>query len=127
MSTALEILKLSPLANEVDCAARYYVDRIDRDHYDGRMSSERACDLYRISVGATVHKRMLEELEPIHKATSRMMSMFLHPTPEIPQGLRDMMESVEKKWAAVFEELCGAPDKRVGMMSTGGTPPKDQP
>jgi len=110
MTTETAIMKLSPLAQEVDCAARYYVDRIDRDHYGGYMPSEKAREVYRLSVGSTVQKRMFEELEPIRKAASRTMLMFLNPVPEMPKELRDLMESVENRWAAVFEELCSISD-----------------
>jgi hypothetical protein len=99
------VRQLSPQAFELDAAARYYVNHIERTHFDGRMPYSQAADLYRSSVASIASQRMLEEMEPIRNALKKTMLIMLRPRLEIPKELQDWLTKIERKWISAAEEL----------------------
>ena len=97
----------SRCARAVDLEARAYIDRVDRGHYGGRMTTDDCARIYRQAVAHACIRNMREESEPITRYMLRMARLRLEPGQfEPPPEVKEHLEAIQARWKGVFSELC---------------------
>lgn len=99
----------SPEASALYSEAWRYVDERNRDGYGGRMDYDTATEIFRAYVGSMAQRRMLEELEPIHRHIASIAAMSLVPLEVPPEEVQALIDAIHKRWAGIVQELCGPP------------------
>lgn len=87
--------------------AMRFVDEVNRDQWGGTLPAQDQADIAAQYIGATAHKRMLEELEPIHRALGKIAALTIGPPPPVPPHVQELINHITGKWQRAVAELLG--------------------
>lgn len=107
MTTAATIRQRSPEAAGLYSAAMRFVDEVNRDQWGGFLPAADQADLARQFIGATAHRRMMEELAPIHRELAKHAALTIGPPPPVPTAIQAWIDSITGRWHGAARELLG--------------------
>lgn len=105
----MTILQRSDKARQLDVEARAYVDRVERDHYEGRMPHDTAAQVYRQKVCELAARYMREQSQPWIDEMTRMHALTTCIGLPPPTELIASVQAMETPWYDAVIELLGPP------------------
>lgn len=107
MTTADTIRQRSPEAASLYSGAMRFVDEVNRDQWGGLMPAQAQADVARQYIGATAQRRMMEDLEPIHRALAMHAALTIGQPPPVPPHVQALIDSITGHWQCAVRELIG--------------------
>lgn len=101
------IRQRSPEAASLYSGAMRFVDEVNRDRWGGLMPTQDQADVARQYIGATAQRRMMEDLEPIHRALAKHAALTIGPEPPVPAEIQALIDSIKGRWQGAVRELLG--------------------
>lgn len=103
----------SDLALTIHYWAMLAAELVERREREMGISPSGSIAIYRNQVIDLVLKRLLDELEPIHKELARLAAMRqdLSKPNDPPPEVRELMDNITKKWGNVAKELLNGPHR----------------